>query len=128
MESPLDLVERFDEITPKWLTNALRKGGVVKNAVVESVDIVEQGLSAGFVSGLARITPTYSEGGEGAPASIIAKLPSLDPATEALSTSFHMYEREPVLSRDWTRCRNSNAHLLLQCHGRGSNPARTTAG
>jgi hypothetical protein len=43
---------------------------------------------------LGQVTPTYSEGGEGAPSSIIAKLPSLDPATEALSTSFHLYERE----------------------------------
>ena len=56
--------------------------------------VAEQGLSAGFVSELARLTPHYSEGGEGAPATIIAKLPSLDPATEALATSLHLYERE----------------------------------
>ena len=51
MENPLDLVERFDEITPQWLTNALRKGGVVKNATVESVDIDELGPAAGFMTG-----------------------------------------------------------------------------
>ncbi|NQW16098.1 MAG: DUF1679 domain-containing protein [Chloroflexi bacterium] len=94
MNNPLNIVERFDEITAPWLTSALRKGGLLGNVTVDSVDITEIGLSSGFVSELARLTPHYGEGGEGAPTTLIAKLPSLDPATEALATSLHLYERE----------------------------------
>jgi hypothetical protein len=94
MDSPLVAVERFEEITAAWLTSALRQGGVLRNATVESVDTHVVGLSAGYISEVARLTPHYSVDEQGAPESIIAKLPSLDVATQAWATSLHYYERE----------------------------------
>lgn len=94
MDSPLEIIEKFEDINADWLTSALRRGGVLKNATVESVEIKVIGLSAGYLSELARLTPHYSDDEHDAPESIIAKLPSLDVATQAWATSFHMYERE----------------------------------
>ena len=121
MESPLDIVERFDEINAQWLTSALRKGGLLGNVTVETVDIAEQGLSAGFVSELARLTPQYSEGGEGAPATIIAKLPSPDPATEALATSLRLYERE---NRFYQEIGQETGMRVLTCYYSAMDPAQ----
>ena len=94
MERPPEIIEKFEEITAAWLTSALRHGGVLKAATVVSVDIDVIGLSEGYLSELARLTPHYSDDEHGAPASMIAKLPSLDVATQALATTLHLYERE----------------------------------
>ena len=100
MESPLKIVERFEEITATWLTSALRQGGVLGNVTVESVDTEVIGLSAGYTSEIARLIPHYNDDEQNAPYSIIVKLPSLDPATQAVGTSLHLYERESRFYQD----------------------------
>ena len=92
MERPPEIIEKFEEITAAWLTSALRHGGVLKAATVESVDIDVIGLSEGYLSELARLTPHYSDDEHGAPASIIPNVPSLECATQSLSTTLHLYQ------------------------------------
>ena len=100
MERPPEIIEKFEEITAAWLTSALRHGGVLKVATVESVDIDVVGISAGYLNELARLTPHYSGDESGAPETIIAKLPSLDVATQAWATSLHYYERESLFYQE----------------------------
>ncbi len=100
MERPPEIIEKFEEITADWLTSALRHGGVLKAATVVSVDIDVIGLSEGYLSELARLTPRYSDDEHGAPASMIAKLPSLDVATQSWATSLRYYERESLFYQE----------------------------
>jgi aminoglycoside/choline kinase family phosphotransferase len=66
-------VDTPDELTPPWLTDALRAGGLA--ATVERVTHVPVGT--GQMSGCYRLGLDYSEG-EG-PRRLVAKLPSADP-------------------------------------------------
>jgi hypothetical protein len=66
-------VDTPDELTPAWLTAALRAGGL--DATVS--DVSHAAVGTGQMSSCYRLTLQYSTGH--APASMIAKLPSPDP-------------------------------------------------
>jgi hypothetical protein len=83
-----------DEITPEWLTRALRDGGVIGEANVTSVSPEPIGAGAGFLGQLAKVTVTYDREEPGVPASLIAKLPALDPGGREIGNLFRFYERE----------------------------------
>lgn len=83
------------ELTPAWLTAALRERGVigaqtsVTQAWSESI-----GAGAGFLGQLARVHLRYDGEAAGAPATLIAKMPTLDPGGRAVCRIFQFYERE----------------------------------
>ena len=64
------------ELTPEWLTCALRQTGTIKDARVISVDARPTGAGVGFIGQVVRVTLCYDMGEEGAPRSLIAKLPA----------------------------------------------------
>ena len=72
------------EVTPAWLTGVL-------GASVETVELEPIGAAVGFIGQLARARLT---GAGGVPASVIVKLPSVDPAALALADVYRFYERE----------------------------------
>jgi len=82
------------EITPEWLTSALRDGGVIGDASVTSVTSESIGAGAGFLGQLARLTLTYDRNEDAAPKALIAKLPALDPGGRGVANAFKFYERE----------------------------------
>jgi aminoglycoside phosphotransferase family enzyme len=84
----------LDDITPEWLTDALRSGGAIRNARVVSFDAELLSEGVGFIGQVARIGPHYDVAEAGAPASIIAKMPTLDEGGRAIAALYGLYERE----------------------------------
>ena len=84
-----------NEVTAEWLTSALRSSGTIKDASVTSFEF-EGDIAAGvgFMGLLAKITPTYDQAEEGAPASIIAKFPAAAPDNREIAEVFRFYEIE----------------------------------
>ena len=83
--------ERLDDLTPEWLTTALREGGnLPETGVVTSVEREMLGEGEGFMGDIARLRLTY-EGEEG-PASVVAKMPRLE--NRAFGELVGVYERE----------------------------------
>lgn len=84
-----------DELTPQWLTAALRDTGTIKHASVESFDM-ETSIQAGtgFMGELARLTLRYDQPEQGAPQLLIAKFPSASPENREIADTFRFYERE----------------------------------
>ena len=83
--------ERLDDLTPEWLTDALREDGHLAPAgAVTSVEREILGQGEGFMGTIARLRLSY-EGGEG-PASIVAKMPLLE--NRAFGELVGVYERE----------------------------------
>ncbi len=83
-----------EEVTASWLSDALRSGGIVGDAVVASVAHEMLGQGAGFIGQLARVTLTYDRKPPGAPATLIAKMPALDPGAREVAALYGLYERE----------------------------------
>jgi thiamine kinase-like enzyme len=92
-----------EEITPEWLTSALRSGGVVRDATVTAIERKPIGVGAGFLGELARIAVTYDPPQGDAPPSLIAKLPTMEPQSRAVGNLFRFYEREICFYNDIAR-------------------------
>ena len=93
----LSIPERLDDLTPEWLTAALRETGELgPTGTVTSVDRQILGEGEGFLGDLARLTLGY-EGEEG-PATVIAKMPKL--ANRAMGELLGAYERESCFYDD----------------------------
>ena len=83
--------ERLDDLTPEWLTIALRQGGHLPEAgEVTSVEREVLGEGEGFMGDITRLRLAY-EGGEG-PATVVAKMPRLE--SRAFGELVGAYERE----------------------------------
>ena len=80
-DAPARIPSGPDEITPEWLTQALRSTGVATESQVTSVTSDMMAAGQGFAGQLARLEPTYASREEGAPTSIVAKFPSAHPPT-----------------------------------------------
>ncbi|MFP6593655.1 MAG: hypothetical protein VB860_01590 [Dehalococcoidia bacterium] len=83
-----------DEITPEWLTDALRAGGSLGDGSVASVELERIGVGLGFASLVTRGTVEYSGDAGGAPKILIAKLMSGHADTDALIKSRGIGHRE----------------------------------
>ena len=88
------------EITPEWLTDALRSTDVISDATVTSVDTEILGEGAGFIGELARLTLDYDQPEVGSPISLIAKIPAAAPENRELGDLFRLYEREARFYED----------------------------
>jgi hypothetical protein len=82
------------EITPEWLTDALRETGVVSGARVTRADVNVVGEGSGFIGQLARVALAYDRPQPGAPASLIAKFPGASEGGRQIGNLFRFYERE----------------------------------
>jgi len=83
------------DLTAGWLTEALRAGGVIPgDAAVKSASYEVLGQGAGFIGQIARVTLAYDRPVAGAPATLIAKMPALDPGARELAGLYGLYERE----------------------------------
>jgi hypothetical protein len=82
------------QLTPEWLTHALKSGGTIDGARVTSYDAKIIGEGTGFMGQLAKLSLTYDKLEPGAPASLIAKFPAAAQENRDLAMFFHFYERE----------------------------------
>jgi hypothetical protein len=90
----------FEELTPAWLTEALRAAGMLGAAAVSSVAWTPIGQGVGILCQLARLSLGYDGPAPDAPASLVAKLPSPQEQTRALAHAFRFYEREVAFYRE----------------------------
>lgn len=94
MGEGLGIPRSADDVTPAWLTGALQAGGVLPPvASVTGVHAEALSEGVGFVGQVLRLTPSY-QGATSAPASIIAKLPTVEPGGRAIAAMYGLYERE----------------------------------
>jgi len=84
----------LSDITPAWMTEALRAGGVLRQAVVTQADVTPIGTGMGFLSGRGRVRLSYDQTEAGAPASVVVKLPAQAEDSRTIGESTHAYERE----------------------------------
>jgi len=82
------------ELTPAWLTEALRAAGYLDDAAVAAVQAEPVGEGVGILCQLARLTLTYDRPAPTAPASLVAKLPTANAQTRGMVALFRFYERE----------------------------------
>jgi hypothetical protein len=82
------------DVTPEWLTAALREGGLLSLASVIGMKSQPLGVGEGFVGSLARVQLELDQPERGAPASVIAKFPIDDETNKGIGESFGAYERE----------------------------------
>ena len=94
MTTALEIPAGPQELTPDWLTRALKQCGAGGGASVMSFDAKIIGEGAGFMGQLARATMEYDAEEPAAPASLIAKFPSNIPENRHVGNAFHFYERE----------------------------------
>ena len=85
---------RPDELTPEWLTAALRSRGVLRAARVSGCTSEILGEGEGFVGTIVRLRLTLDRPERDAPASLIAKLPTGLRQNKALGEMGGAYERE----------------------------------
>lgn len=90
----LTIPATMDEVTPQWLTAALRSGGVIVEATVTAAEKETIGVGVGILGDLARITLTYDREEPGAPKTLVAKLPTQDPAGRGIADMLGFYEKE----------------------------------
>ncbi|HUP86382.1 MAG TPA: phosphotransferase [Acidimicrobiales bacterium] len=89
---PDDVPRTLADLTPSWLSSALDT--TVTDAVVTPIAEGE-----GFMGRLARVEPSYGDGGRG-PASMIAKIPTDDPNSVAIGQMLRVWEREASFYRE----------------------------
>ena len=82
------------ELTPAYLTEALRHGGHLAFGEVASVDASPLGAGVGFVGQLARLKLTYEGERGGLPDVMIAKFPIEDPMAKYIAQMYGFYRTE----------------------------------
>ena len=90
-----DLIpQTIQELTPEWLTRALRTGGALRDANVIGVSSEVLGEGEGFVGLIARLRLTLDRSEPGAPETLIAKMPTPVKQNRAGGEMLGAYERE----------------------------------
>jgi hypothetical protein len=84
----------LEELTPAYLTDVLTQRGVLKSSRVTGVRREILGEGEGFVGVLARMFLEFDSPEDGAPATLIAKLPTPIAQNRAMGELLGAYERE----------------------------------
>jgi hypothetical protein len=90
------------ELTPAYLTTALRHAGHLANGEVSSVDATPLGAGVGFVGQLARLRLGYTGDRGGLPDVMIAKFPIEDPMAKYIAQMYGFYRTEAECYRKST--------------------------
>ena len=81
-------------VTVEWLDNVLRRNGVLSGAKITSATPGKLGEGVGIMAEISRLSITYDRTDSGAPASLIAKFPTVDPVNLGVARSLYFYPRE----------------------------------
>jgi hypothetical protein len=82
------------ELTPEWLTAALRSHGAIKDASIVEFSTEILGVGEGFIGTIARLGLTLDKPEPDAPQSVIAKFPTQTEQNKALGEQTGTYENE----------------------------------
>ncbi len=86
--------ERVEELTPEWLTDALRERGLLSDARICEVRHELLGAGEGFLGVVARLFLEFEREQTQVPPTLIAKLPTAVPKNRAMAELLGAYERE----------------------------------
>ena len=86
-----------EEVTPTWLTDALRGSGALDGGTVTGFGAEPIGQGVGLMGLLHRLTPTY-DGGSG-PATVVLKTPVDHEMTRFVARTFQFYGKEVAFYR-----------------------------
>jgi hypothetical protein len=86
--------EHLEEITPEWLTEALRTRGWLSNGRVREIERELLGAGAGFMGVIARLRVDFEGDPGGAPTSLVAKLPTPIESNRVMGEILGAYWRE----------------------------------
>ena len=89
VEIPVEITD----ITPAWLSAALQEGGM-RGVEVENVTSQRIAEGVGFIGQIHRLSIDYADTGDGAPATVIAKMPTGDPGGRMVGAMMRLYEKE----------------------------------
>ncbi len=93
------LVRRAQDVTPEWLTQALRASGAAgERAVVEHVQ--SEAIGTGQMSESHRLALDWNGSADGLPATVVLKIASSDELSRATGINLGIYEREVLFYRD----------------------------
>ena len=82
------------ELTPDWLTGALRSGGVLEaDRAVTTVEVRPTAAGVGFMGEVTGLALAY-DGPTTAPTTMVAKIPTQDPHVRAMLAPAAVFERE----------------------------------
>lgn len=86
------ITESLDDLTPDWFTSVLREGGTIgTDTSVTSVDAHR--IGTGQLGSVTRVSLAYDHG-EGAPASLVVKQPSVDADSRGVGVAMGVYRAE----------------------------------
>ncbi len=83
-----------DELTPEWLTHALRQTGTIEDASVKAFEAETIAEGVGLIGQLARLKLQYDRPEAGGPATLIAKFPAEAEENREIGNLLRFYERE----------------------------------
>lgn len=92
--SNLSIPNNLNELTPEWLTRALRTNGNIDKSNVIGAKVREIGAGTGLMSALGRVELEYDRTEKGAPKSLIAKVQAEAPENLMVALTFGFYKRE----------------------------------
>jgi hypothetical protein len=95
----LPIPRSIAEVTPAWLTRALRAGGGPPEARVAEVEVAGAGADGGFLDRTVRLCLTHDGSADGAPRSLLVKLPPAAPADRRFVEATFAQEREILFYR-----------------------------
>lgn len=93
----------LSDLTPEWLTEALRASTSLGAGRVTSVDSTLIGDGNGLMSQVARLRLSYDAPGPGAPEVLIVKLPPEDAGSRSVGVQLGFFEREARFYEDLAR-------------------------
>lgn len=96
----LEIPSTHHDITPEWLTEALRSTGAVSDAEVKSVEVELLTAGQGLATQLARLRVEYSAAEKDAPSRLCCKLPVKHAPTLEFARTLGIYEREVSFYQD----------------------------
>ena len=85
---------RLEELTPAWVTNALRARGLLGDGLVRSAPQQVLGEGEGFLGAIARLQLDYEGDASNAPTSLVAKLPTPVAENRTMGEVLGAYWRE----------------------------------
>ncbi len=115
----LPVLRDLRDITPAWLTEALKLGGVLGGAFVSRYWAETIAEGKGFMNQVFRLTLDYASGASNLPPTLIVKLPSADPMLRTVFDRLGQNRREVSFYRHIASDENLS---LPTCYYSGVNP------
>ena len=99
METQQEVPFSVEEVSAPWLNDSLQAAGLLQRGTVTDIDVNVLGDQVGFNGEVVIITPTYSTPEDGAPDSLVLKIPTAS-KNRILGQTMGLYEKEIRFYRD----------------------------